>query len=174
MQYPGSHEGVEELHLPEWETTLRQRREKQAQNGQRSSVKERAIIVFDRVMPKYRKYLGFSRKIACIIIIVSSLILLALILGLAIGLGRKSRYDFHPSRKFGSVMSEFLPYLAIIKISLWARKVTQAISPTTALDLVPAVSPRPTTTILYPSVISPLTLCPKAQILITIRCVDTN
>ena len=94
MENQKSHEGVQEFHLPEWETTSRQHGGKQAQNGQMSSVKERASIIFDRVMPKYKKYLGFSRKTACIIIIVLFLILIALILGLAIGLGRKSsRYD---------------------------------------------------------------------------------
>ena len=174
MENPKSHEAVEDFHLPEWETTSRQRGAKQAQNGPNPSVKERAIILFDRIMPKYRTYLGSSRRIACIIIIASSLILLALILGLAIGLGRKSRYDPNPTWNFGSVMSEYLPYSAIIKISLWARKVTQAISPTTALDLVPAVSPRPTPTTLSLSVTSPLTLYLKAQILTKIRCVDTN
>ena len=174
MENQKSHEGVQEFHLPEWETTSRQRGEKQAQNGQTSSIKERASILFDRVMPKYRKYLGFSRKIACIIIIAVSLILLALILGLAIGLGKKSRYDFHSTWHFGSVMSENLPYSAIIKISLWARKVTQAISPTTALDLVPAASPRPTPTTLSLSVTLPLTLYLKAQILTAIPFVDTN
>ena len=174
MENPKSHDGVQEFHLPEWETTSRQRGEKQAQNGQISSVKERAYIVFDRVMPKYRKYLGFSRKIACIIIIVVLLILLALILGLAIGLGRKSRYDSNPTRNLGSVMSKILPFSATIKIFLWARRVTQAISPTTALVLVPAALPHPPPTTLYPSVILPLTLYLKAQILTAIHCVGTS
>ena len=174
MENPKSHEGVQEFHLPEWETTSRQRGEKQARNGQTPSVKQRAFIIFDRVMPKYKRYLGFSRKTACIIIIVGCLILLALILGLAIGLGRKSRYDSNRNWNFGSVMSASLTYSATIKISLWARKVTQAILPTTALDLVPAVSPRPPPITLYPSVILPLTLYLKAQILTTILCVDTN
>lgn len=101
MEHAKSHEGVQEFHLPEWETTSHQHGAKQVQNGQISSVKERAFILFDRVMPKYRTYLGFSRKIACIIIIIlSSLILLALILGLAIGLGRKSSH--HQNLPLGS------------------------------------------------------------------------
>ena len=174
MDNSKSHEGVQEFHLPEWETASRQRGEKQARNGQRPSVKERAFIIFDRVMPKYKKYMGFSRKIACIIVIVVLLILLALILGLAIGLGRKSRYDSNPTWNFGSVMSEPLPCSATIKIFLWARRVTLAISPTTALDLVPAASPRPPPTTLYPSVILPLTLYLKAQILTAILFVVTN
>ena len=111
MENQKGHEGVEDFHLPEWESTSRQRGEKQVPNGQSPSVKERAFIIFDRVMPKYRKYLGFSRKTACITIIIVFLILLALILGLAIGLGRKSRYDSNPMWSFESVMSESLLFL---------------------------------------------------------------
>ena len=111
MENQKSQEAVEDFHLPEWESTSRQRGEKQVQNGQTPSVKERAFIVFDRVMPKHRRYLGFSRKIACITIITVFLILLALILGLAIGLGRKSRYDSNPMWSFESVISESLLFL---------------------------------------------------------------
>lgn len=111
MENQKNHEGVEDFHLAEWESTSRQRGVKQVQNGQTPSVKKRAFIVFDRVMPKHRNYLGFSRKIACITIIIVFLILLALILGLAIGLGRKSRYDSNPMWSFESVMSKSLLFL---------------------------------------------------------------
>ena len=84
---------VQEFHLPEWETTARHRGEKQqVRTGQKSNVKQRVFLLFDRVLPAHRRYFGFSRKIACIAILVALLILLALILGLAIGLSRKSRY----------------------------------------------------------------------------------
>ena len=76
---------VEEFRLPEWETTARRRGEKEAHTGQKPSVKKRAFILFDHVMPGYKKYLGFSRKGACIAISVIFLALLALIPGLAIG-----------------------------------------------------------------------------------------
>lgn len=83
---------VEEFHLPEWETTARHRGEKHTHTSQNPSVKERAFIIFDRVLPDHRKYFGFSRNIACIAISAVFLILLALILGLAIGLSKRSRY----------------------------------------------------------------------------------
>ncbi|KAF6217500.1 hypothetical protein HO133_006838 [Letharia lupina] len=90
MENPKAQGNVQEFHLPEWETTARHRGEKQVQIGKKSGVKERVFLVFDRVMPGHRKYFGFSRKIACIAIFVGLLILLAVILGLAIGLSKKS------------------------------------------------------------------------------------
>ena len=83
---------VEEFHLPEWETTARHGGGKQAQTGRKSSVRERVFSLFDRVMPGHNRYFGLSRKIACSAILVVVLILLALILGLAIGLNKTSRY----------------------------------------------------------------------------------
>lgn len=83
---------VEEFHLPEWETTARHRGKQQVQTGQKSSAREQVSLLFDRLFPGHRKYFGFSRKIACIALLAFLLILLALILGLAIGLSRKSRY----------------------------------------------------------------------------------
>lgn len=90
-------ENVQEFHLPEWETTARHRGETRIPTGHKSSVKERVFLLFERVMSGHRKYFGFSRKIACIAIFVGLLILLALILGLAIGLSRKSRYALTPA-----------------------------------------------------------------------------
>ncbi|CAF9942003.1 MAG: hypothetical protein ALECFALPRED_009438 [Alectoria fallacina] len=78
---------VEEFHLPEWETTARHGGEKDIRHKQ--SVKGRAFIVFDHVMPRDKKYFVCSRKGGCIAISIF-LVLLALILGLAIGLGRKT------------------------------------------------------------------------------------
>ena len=91
METSHAHGRVEAFHLPEWETTSRHRGEK------RSNVKERAFIIFDRVMPGHRKYCGLSRKIVCIAITTTLLLLLALILGLAIGLSQKSRYTSTPA-----------------------------------------------------------------------------
>ena len=85
---------VEEFHLPEWETAARHRGKKQSQTDQKFSVKERGYLVLDRVMPSHTRYFGFSRKVVCIATLLAFLILLALILGLAIGLSKKSRYAF--------------------------------------------------------------------------------
>ena len=91
MDHSKAQGNVEEFHLPEWETSARHRA------GQKSGLKERAFLVFDRVMPGHRKYLGASRKTACIAILVILVVLLALILGLAIGLSKKSRYTSVPA-----------------------------------------------------------------------------
>ena len=91
---------VEEFHLPEWETTARHRGEKHGQTGRSggaSNVKEWAFTVFDRVMPGHGEYFGFSRNAACIAIMIAFFILLALTLGLAIGLSKKSRYASAPT-----------------------------------------------------------------------------
>ena len=92
MQSHEAQENVDEFRLPEWETTARHRGEKHAKTDQKSSVRERTFILFDRVLPSHRKYFGFSRKIACIAIFILFVLILALILGLAIGLSRKSKY----------------------------------------------------------------------------------
>lgn len=82
---------VQEFQLPEWETTARHSGKTQVPTGHKLSIKQRAFLLFDNVMPAHRRYFGFTRKIACIAILVGLLILLALILGLAIGLSRRSR-----------------------------------------------------------------------------------
>ena len=162
------HQGnVEEFHLPEWETTARHRGEKPAHTDNKPSVMRRGFIVFDRIIPRHKTYFGFSRKIVCIAVLVQFLVILALILGLAIGLSKKSRYA-SPQHEFRMTCSlNFHP--ATIRISLWDRKPTQAISLTTVLDLVLAASLLPTPTILYPSATLPLTPSPKAPTPMQIR-----
>ena len=165
-------EDVHEFHLPEWETTARHRGETRVPTGQKSSVKERVALLYEGLMPAHRKYFGFSRKIACIAILVGLLILVALILGLAIGLSRKSRYVLtqHKSSRICSL--NLRP--VTIKTCLWDRRLTQAISHTTALDSVPVASLPPTLTTLSPSVTSLSMLFPKARIQTPIPCADTN
>lgn len=96
MENPKARENVQEFRLPEWETTARHRGETRVPTGQKSSVKERVLSLFENVMPSHKKYFGFSRKIACIAILVGLLVILALILGLAIGLSKNSRYAITP------------------------------------------------------------------------------
>lgn len=83
---------IEEFRLPEWETTARHRGEKHAETDQKPSVRERAFVFFDRIIPGHRKYFGFSRRFICIALAIAFLVILALILGLAIGLSKRSRY----------------------------------------------------------------------------------
>ena len=151
---------IEEFHLPEWETTARHRGEKPAHTDHKPSVIERGFIVLDRVIPRHKTYFGFSRKIICIALLVIFLVLLALILGLAIGLSKKSRYAL-PQHRFPMTCSLNI-HPATIRISLWDRKPTQEISLITVLDLVLVASLLPTPTTLYPSATLPLTPSPKA------------
>lgn len=83
---------IEDFHLPEWETTPRHRGEKPAHTDHKPSLIERGFIILDRVIPRHRTYCGIKRKILCIAASVVFLVLLALILGLAIGLTKKSGY----------------------------------------------------------------------------------
>ena len=98
---------VEAFHLPEWETTSRHRGERE----KRSSTKERAFLIFNRIFPGHRKYLGLSRKIFCVAIVVILLLLLALILGLAIGLSKRSRYLYIQPQPSILIMSPLIEYL---------------------------------------------------------------
>lgn len=56
------------------------------------NIKAQVLSSFDRCMPPHRRYCGLRRKFASTILFVMSIIILALILGLAIGLTRRSRY----------------------------------------------------------------------------------
>jgi hypothetical protein len=47
---------------------------------------------FDRILPPHRRYFGRSRRTLLIAILVAFLCLLALIIGLAVGLGGKKKY----------------------------------------------------------------------------------
>lgn len=75
--------GETDFAVPEWETTGRH-------SGHRG-FKVTALEAFDRVLPK-RRYHGLSRRSVCIIVVVGSLALLALILALAIGLSTNKAY----------------------------------------------------------------------------------
>lgn len=90
-------ESVQEFQLPEWETTARHHGKTRVPAGHKLRVKERVFLLFDNVIPPHKKYLGFTRRVGCIAVLVGLLILLALILGLAIGLSRKSRYTPYSS-----------------------------------------------------------------------------
>ena len=92
MQNHQHKSNLDDFHLPEWETTSRHRGQKPTHTDHKPNVIERALIIFERLIPRRRTYFGVSRKIVCIAASVLFIILLALILGLAIGLSKKSRY----------------------------------------------------------------------------------
>ena len=81
-----------QFNLPEWETTPRQKGEHQAPTTHQS-FKDKALGHLDRVMPPHRRYLGASRKLACIVLAIAAFLLLILIIGLAAGLSHHSQYE---------------------------------------------------------------------------------
>ncbi|KAL2057407.1 hypothetical protein ABVK25_002460 [Lepraria finkii] len=89
MEEPKKPGQVIESNLPEWETTARHRREKEAPSVH-YGIKDRAMGAFDRYVPAHRKYCGLSRKTACIVLLVLVIAILALIIGLAVGLSKNS------------------------------------------------------------------------------------
>ncbi|KAL6716162.1 hypothetical protein ACLMJK_005728 [Lecanora helva] len=99
MENPKSPGATGEFSLPEWETTPRHRGEKQ-QKAAAETFKESLLDHLNRLMPAHRKYLGLSRKVACIIIAVVVAAILVLIIGLAAGLSHRS--SDHKSLPLGS------------------------------------------------------------------------
>lgn len=56
-----------------------------------SNLKDRLDAKIDRILPPHRKYCGLSRRVACLVVTGILLVLLALILGLSIGLSMRNK-----------------------------------------------------------------------------------
>lgn len=91
MEDPKATGAVGGFNLPEWETTARHRGEKQSP-ATTEGFKGRALGYFDHVMPPHQRYLGLSRRRACIIVLVIVVAILILIIGLAAGLSHRARF----------------------------------------------------------------------------------
>ena len=76
-----------EVEVPEWEHTNGSNAAGTATQSTKSSLKER----FDTAMPPHKKYLGMKRNIFLLALLALFLALLALIIGLAVGLTQKSK-----------------------------------------------------------------------------------
>lgn len=76
-----------EVEVPEWEHTHSSNSAAAATQPARPSLKEK----FDNAMPPHKKYLGMKRNIFLIALLAIFLALLALIIGLAVGLTQKSK-----------------------------------------------------------------------------------
>ena len=85
--------------LPEWETPNPHTRnaEKPTLRQEWHDLKSSCSTTFNRLLPPHRRYLGLSRKVFCIGLLAISIALLALILGLSIGLSTSNRYSLYPS-----------------------------------------------------------------------------
>ena len=76
-----------EVEVPEWEHTNGSNSAGLAAQSTKPSLKEK----FDTAMPPHKKYLGMKRNIFLLAILAAFLALLALIIGLAVGLTQKSK-----------------------------------------------------------------------------------
>lgn len=80
-----------EVEVPDWEHNP-------GGNENDTSAKPSASIVvtmrqkLDSIMPSRKKYLGMRRKIFLIVLLASTLALLALVIGLSVGLTQGSKY----------------------------------------------------------------------------------
>lgn len=82
-----------ETAVPEWEhIAAKEHGSKQTGDHQaRGSTKEAFQRKLDAVMPPHRKYIGLRRNVFLLALLAASLALLALIIGLAVGLTKSSR-----------------------------------------------------------------------------------
>jgi hypothetical protein len=78
-----------EVEVPEWEHTGAAVDSGTATRAPGSTLRQK----FDSAMPPHKKYLGMKRKVFLLVLLVAFLALLALIIGLAVGLSQKSKYE---------------------------------------------------------------------------------
>lgn len=76
-----------EVEVPEWEHTNGSNGARPVTHSAKPSLKEK----FDTAMPPHKKYLGMKRNIFLLALLAAFLALLALIVGLAVGLTQKSK-----------------------------------------------------------------------------------
>jgi hypothetical protein len=78
-------------HVPEWETPSVD--PKKENHGFAGTLNKTTFTGFiDRILPPHKKYLGLRRNPFILIIILGLLALLALIIGLAVGLTKHNQY----------------------------------------------------------------------------------
>jgi hypothetical protein len=77
-----------EVEVPEWEHTHTSNNDGAANPSTGPTLWQR----FDNAMPRHKKYLGMKRNIFLLVLLAGLLALLALIIGLAVGLSHKSKY----------------------------------------------------------------------------------
>ena len=85
-----------EVEVPEWEHTHSSNDAGAATQSAGPTLKQK----FDSAMPPQKKYLGMKRNIFLLALLAVILSLLALIIGLAVGLTQKSKYANHPVQEY--------------------------------------------------------------------------
>lgn len=82
-----------EVEVPEWEHTGAAADNGTATHAGGSTLRQK----LDSAMPPHKKYLGMRRNVFLLVLLAAVLALLALIIGLAVGLTQKSKYEPHYS-----------------------------------------------------------------------------
>lgn len=82
---------VKEVTVPEWESAGVQSRQTGPGTTGKSTVLAGIKQRFDTMMPAHRKYVGMTRRLCLLVSLAIFLTLLALIIGLAVGLSRRSQ-----------------------------------------------------------------------------------
>jgi hypothetical protein len=80
---------MKEAHVPEWEHIAARQHDAGGQKAPRQSTGLPLRARFDAILPAHRRYLGMKRKTFLIALGAAFLALLALIIGLAVGLSSK-------------------------------------------------------------------------------------
>jgi hypothetical protein len=78
-----------EVEVPEWEHAAAATNNGTATRAPGTTLTQK----FDSAMPPHKKYLGMRRKVFLLVLLAAFLALLALIIGLAVGLTQRSRYE---------------------------------------------------------------------------------
>lgn len=81
------HFANKEVEVPEWEHT-----QDPSNDGATRSPGSTLMAKFDSRMPPHKKYLGMKRNVFLLVLLAAFLALLALIIGLAVGLTHNSKY----------------------------------------------------------------------------------
>lgn len=82
---------AQEVSVPEWDTAGEKSRQSVAGHITASNRLAAIRTRFNTVLPADRRYVGMTRRVCILVSLAICLIVLALILGLAIGLSRRSR-----------------------------------------------------------------------------------
>jgi hypothetical protein len=78
-----------EVEVPEWEHTGAATDNGTVTRAPGSTLRQK----LDSTMPPHKKYFGMKRNVFLLVLLAAVLALLALIIGLAVGLTQKSKYD---------------------------------------------------------------------------------
>lgn len=80
-----------EIQIPEWEDAGKSKDGATVAEKSHGATRAGFAAKLDHILPPHKRYLGMGRKIFLLVLLAVSLALLALIIGLAVGLSNKSK-----------------------------------------------------------------------------------